>query len=522
MFSDLFTKRDKKVSHLIKLGDCLGRSLRENVMIFSIEAEDDTVTYLTESGKVITGQYILDEDIKIKDIHIQDVDVYKDAEKFDQFVNEKVSSMVSHIFNTDYSDADNSFGDILGLWENRLKIDSIQAKLMEKREKLASKQEILESNEFQNLVEVSPQLIEFLQENKEKVSSVPEIRNAVNLANTVSLAFDFPRMDFETLEEGKEYTLKDGTSESIYEMICRQELVKKELLESKRDFQAVWASNTKIKALAGLVLEESEEALAESLIEAIKEVPYLAMASKKAMTETFSKCLNENIQSGVISEDEVKKHSSRLFELKKDTRAALTESINAKYGINVANLTESISFGSLANTQVVIFEALSRLAPNASVLKKVLSEAAEMMKNKSGVESIDVSDYLNTILLESGYESLIESVSDDAFEVKSFKRICEDIIDEKKDSQYQSDETTGDEDENEKKEKKKKKSEKKDDDKEEEEKEEEEEEIEESDEGSDEPKTADDVVDDLDNLDSIIDTIVAHDESTEDDEEEDK
>ena len=40
MFSNLFEERDKTITHLVKLGDCIGRSLRENVSLFSIDSEN--------------------------------------------------------------------------------------------------------------------------------------------------------------------------------------------------------------------------------------------------------------------------------------------------------------------------------------------------------------------------------------------------------------------------------------------------------------------------------------------------
>ena len=59
MFSNLFEERDKTITHLVKLGDCLGRSLRENVSLFSINSQDGEVSFLTSSDKVITGKYTM-------------------------------------------------------------------------------------------------------------------------------------------------------------------------------------------------------------------------------------------------------------------------------------------------------------------------------------------------------------------------------------------------------------------------------------------------------------------------------
>ena len=460
MFSKLFDHRDKKITHLTKLGDCIGRSIRENVIIFSIESENDTVTYLTESGKVITGEYSLEGDIKLDRIVIQESDVYKDVDKFDSLVTDKVSALVSNICSTNYTSADNTLSDIFGLWENRLQIDSLQDKLQDKKNQLAEKESIIYTEEFQSLAEVTPQLVDFLKENFEKISLVPEIRNAVNLSNTVSQAFDFPRLSFDKLSEGGSYTLKDGTSDSIYDMICRQELIKRELLESKKDFDSIWASNSTVKSLAGMVYEKDDVVLAEALVESLKEVPYLAMASKKSLTQVFTKCLGYDNE--VISESDIQKLSSRIFELKKDVRIALTENINSRYGINIANLQESVTFKSLANTQVVIFEAVSRLSPKGSVLKRIVSEISEMLKGKSGVECIDVNDYISAVFREAGYAATLdESLDSNNLESLSLRRVTEDTLDEsaladsinekaskdaaKKDSLYPSDETLSDE-----------------------------------------------------------------------------
>ena len=539
MFSKLFDHRDKKITHLTKLGDCIGRSIRENVVIFSIESENDTVTYLTESGKVITGEYSLAGDITLSRISIQESDVYKDVDKFDSLVSDKVSSLVSNICSTNYTSADSTLSDIFGLWENRLQIDTLQDKLQDKKNQLAEKESILYTEEFQNLNEVTPQLVTFLQENFEKVSLVPEIRNAINLSNTVSEAFDFPKLSFAELSEGGSYTLKEGTSDSIYDMICRQELIKRELLESKKEFDSVWASNSTIKNLAGLVYEKDDVVIAQALVESLKDVPYLAMASKKSLTQVFTKCLG--LDNEVISESDIQKLSSKVFELKKDVRSALTENINSRYGINIANLQESVTFKSLANTQVVIFEAISRLAPKGSILKKTIGELSEMLKGKSGVECIDVNDYISEVFREAGYSAVLEeSFNKGSLASLSLRRVTKDTLDESalsdsvnekvskdaatKDSIYPTDETLSDEEleKGEEEEKKKKKKAKKEDKPEEESEEESEEEPEEELEESGAPKTEDEAIDDLSDLDDILKKITSDSEEEKEEEKESK
>ena len=290
MFSKLFEERDKTISLLVKLGDCLSRSLRENITLFSIDSNNAQVTYLTESNKVISGNYEIDSDVKINNIKVQDSSVFEDGEEFDGFVNEKIHTFVESIHYGEYASVDESFSDILSLWENRLKLGSVQRKLYEKSSRLEAVENIIDSEQFLKVLEIKPQLTEFLSENFDKISSVPEIKNAVNLSNSVANAFNFPYLSHEDLLYNGSYTLKEGVSPSIYEMICRQELVKKELVESKKNFDLIWADNAAIRKLSSMIFE-SDEAIVGALSEALKEVPYLALASKKSLNKTFSNCL---------------------------------------------------------------------------------------------------------------------------------------------------------------------------------------------------------------------------------------
>ena len=427
MFSNLFEERDKTITHLVKLGDCIGRSLRENVSLFSIDSANSQVSYVTNSGKVISGSFVIGEDISVKDLKVQDAAVFQDGEEFDKFVNEKIHSFVESVHYGEYSSADSSFDDVLSLWESRLKLSSIQNRLMEQSEKLSRIENIVESSEFQKLLEVTPQLQDFLKENLDKVITVPEVRNAVNLSNAVSHAFNFPRLTLEELEEQNEYTLKNGVNESIYEMICRQELVKRELLESKRNFDTVWADNTSIRKLASMIFE-SDEAVVGALSEALKEVPYLSLASKRSLFNTFTNCLANTDGIGV-SEKDIQNYSSKIFEWKKDVKEVFIDTINEKYGVNIQNLQNPASFKSLANTQVVIFEALSRLSPKSSVLKEVLSEMAFCLKNKSGVECIDVNDFLIEMFISVGYDCVLEEAETSDLPKVNFKRVSKDLID---------------------------------------------------------------------------------------------
>jgi len=128
MFSKLFEERDKTITHLVKLGDCIARSLRENVSLFAIDSNNSQVSYLTESGKVISGTYSTDQDVALDSIKVQDSSVFEDGEQLDSFVSEKISTFIESIHYGEYSSADESFSDVLSLWENRLKLSTVQAR----------------------------------------------------------------------------------------------------------------------------------------------------------------------------------------------------------------------------------------------------------------------------------------------------------------------------------------------------------------------------------------------------------
>jgi len=452
MFSRLFEERDKTITHLVKLGDCIGRSIRENVMLFSMDGNNDQVTYLSESGKVITGSFVINEDVTLKGIKVQDSSVFEDEETFDGFVNEKMSSFIENIHYSEYGQADDSFTDILSLWDSRLKLSGVQNRLQEQCAKLEETEKIIVSEAFQNLIEVTPQLNAFLSENLDRIVQVPEVRNAVNLSNAVSKAFNFPAITLEQLEEDGTYSLKRGVNESIYDMVCRQELIKKEIMESKRNFEMVWASSPSIKKLASMVFEDAESTV-NALSEALAEVPYLALASKKSLFETFSNCLASVDGAIGVTDKDIQEFASRIFEYKKDVKEVFINNINEKYGVNIQNLQDPASFKSLANTQVVIFEALSRLAPKGSVLKGILSEVAQTLKGKHGVECIDVNDFLLEMFVSAGYDSVLEEgtaskvdfqrITGQLSDIKNLVGNIEDQLHDK-DSDYESDENLED------------------------------------------------------------------------------
>ena len=281
MFEHLFENRNTTVTNLLKLGDCLGRSLRENIELFSIDSEQSKVAYLSESGKVISGNFDCREDLSLTKITVQESEIFSDNDVFDSFVDNKVTGFVGDLNADRFGDADNSFNEILSLWENRLKFQNVKKRLDEKAVVFGESQNIVGTVEFQRLLEIMPQVTDFLEEKREKIEKVQEVENAIKLSNSVSKAFNFPRLSYSALSEAGSYRVAKGINKSVYDLICKQELVRKELLESKKSFQDVWATNPKIRRLASLIFEDSSDVILENLVEAVVEVPYLALTTKR-------------------------------------------------------------------------------------------------------------------------------------------------------------------------------------------------------------------------------------------------
>lgn len=412
MFDLIFENRHKKVNQLLKATDSLARSLRENVALLSIDDSTKEVLFLTESNKVIRATYHIDDDLILSDMDVEDAEIFSDEERFDHIVGLKVSQFIEKIYEDDYVNAEGGFRSVLSLWENRIKFDQVRGKLREANERFNESHQIINTEAFSNFLEIIPQLVTFLKENADTITDIPEIKNGSRLSETVAKAFDFDKLSYEDLTRLNSYHPHTEFSDSVYEMICKQELIKKEVLESKTNFESIWATNQKIGELASLVFEKDKEKIAKSLVECVVEVPYLALASKKQLFDTVKSNLSIS-ESEVIKDEAIKKYVANIFEMKKPIKGLFSNLLSEKYGVNINNLKDIPSFRSLINTQVVIFETLSKLSPKGSVQRKVLTEVSQLLKNKNGVESIDVNDYLQILFESAGYDTNEDIVIED-------------------------------------------------------------------------------------------------------------
>lgn len=401
-----FNKRNGKVSDLNLLADSLGHSLREGVALFSIDDSASKVTFVTESGKIIEGNYYISEDtIILENIENYDGEVFKDDDKFDSGIKNQISSFIDGIYNEQLPEAGDAFNGILESWSQRISFNTTVEKLEEKSEKFNNTFNILQTKEFDRFMELSENISNFLKENKDKIVGIPEIANAIRLAGTISEAFNLPRVSLDSLES---YEVNKHHVKSIYEMVCSQELVKKEILESKKSFENVWISEPCISNLATKIFE-SEDEIAQALIEAFIEIPYISLISKSQLSRTISnslKTLHEDVQH---SKTDLKDFVSLLFEMKKPLKELVGNILHEKYGVNINNLKEVPTFKTLINTQSHIFECLAKIAPRSSVIKETLANVSEMLKGKNGVEAIDVNAGINYLFTESGLSEVFDT-----------------------------------------------------------------------------------------------------------------
>lgn len=419
MLDSIFENRDKKLNKILKIGSFLGRALRENVELFKFDAETERAFYLTENKKIVSGKIT---ESMLTNIEVIDASTYLEEKSFNKLVEGHINKWLGDLYRDKYNDAQKDFSIALSLWDERLKLNKLNKILDQKAISISENKDILKTPQFKKLVEITPSLVKFLKENKDKISTISEIKNGVILSNTVANAFGFPKLSYKKLQENKKFEIdSDEHSSTIFDLITKQELIKKELLESKKNFDLIWITDKKITRLANCI-NESEDETQKSLASVINSIPYFCILSKKQISEMFNSILN--VSEEIVPFKEIQKYASYIFESKKSVKNEIIKILNEKYGINVQNLKDVPSYRSLLNTQIVIFETLRRLLPKDSVNRPVLKEAIELLKEKDGVEAIDVNDLIHKIFTEATYSFISEAVMSRYLD---FDRIADDL-----------------------------------------------------------------------------------------------
>jgi hypothetical protein len=419
MLTNLIENRGKEFSNLVKIGDYLARSLRENVELFYVE--NGKVTYLTESGGVINANYSFKPNLKLTNIEIEDSSILENREAFDLMTNKKVSNLLSNLLESDYHTAENQFEEILNLFETKLSYERIKERLNDKISRFGADTKIVSTPQFQKVSEVKDKIVEFLKENKE-ILDIPEIKNGLKLSTVVSKAFNLPKITLEQLAENKTFSLKGSTDSTIYDHLCKQELIAKELLEAKENFDTTWANNELISELASMVYDKRSK-VEEKVAEIVTNIPYFALATKKQISNIIENSLS--LSDVKISNKDITNFVSNIFEMKKPVKDYIINLLNEKYGINVNNLTDVPTFNNLLKTEMVVLASLAKLAPKNSVIKQTLFELANSLKDKNGAESIDVADFLNEIFSSAGYKKQLNETN--LLQYLDFAQVADDL-----------------------------------------------------------------------------------------------
>ena len=420
MLTNLIENRGKEFSNLIKIGDFLARTLRENVELFNVE--EGIVTYLTESGSVVSGKYSFKPTLKLSKIIVEESSVLEDKKAFESATDKKVMGLLSNLLEDDYQKAEGSFDKILSMFETKLSYDRIKTRLQEKVERFGEQTKIMSSPEFQRVNEIKDKLVSFLKENKSIIQSAG-IRNGMKLAALVSTSFDLPKMTIKQLQESKEFKVSVVGKSSIYEHLCRKELIQKELLEAKEGFDRIWVDNKNIQDLASMIFENNEEDLRHQVAQVVSESPYFALATKKQLSKLIQNSLSMNEVK--VSGKDLKLFTSKIFEMKGPVKRYVLEILNEKYGIDVRKLSEVPTFRTLVMTEAEIFSQLAKHAPTGSLIRKTLMEFSRSLKTKNGSESIDLADFLNEVFTESDYTSSLNETS--LMDYMDFSRVADDL-----------------------------------------------------------------------------------------------
>jgi hypothetical protein len=308
------------------------------------------------------------------------------------------------------------FEDIISAFRYRNKINETRESLYNKMSRFGDKTVICPTVEYAKLVELKESIVSFLSENKEEISSIQDIVNGMRLGSALDKAFDSPKCDLEDIE-GKTFGVPQNRKESLYEMICRQELVSREIMESKQSFSNMWAGHDGMSKLASCIYE-STSLMEEALLNVIEDVPYFALASKSDINSVLS-AIYEVTNPGTVSKKDIREYVSRIFESKKPAKVEVVKILSENYGVNINNLKFVPSFNNLAKVHSVIFEALSQVCTESQVLKEGFREFSKFIKDRSGVEVLTVNDYVLECFEEAGLDIMEEDFMSKTVDIES-------------------------------------------------------------------------------------------------------
>jgi len=420
MLTNLIENRGKEFSNLIKIGDYLARTLRENVELFSVE--DGVATYLTENGSVISGKYAFKPTLKLSKIVVEDADILNNKKAFEEATDKKVMNVLSNLMEDDYQSAEGSFDKILSMYETKLTYERIKNRLEEKTQRFGESTKITSSKEFQRVNEIRDQLVTFLKENEEMLQSTG-MKTGMKLVNLVSTSFDLPKRTVDQIQEAKEIEVKFIGKTNLYEHLCRKELIQKELLEAKQNFDNIWIDSNSVQDLASMIFESDIDSVRHQVAQTISDAPYLALATKKQITNLLHNSLSMNEIK--TSQKDLNKFAGKIYEMKKPIKQYVLDVLNEKYGIDVRKLDEVPTFRTLAMTEGEILAQIAKHAPTGSIIEKTLMEFVNTLQTKNGAESIDLAVFLEELFQDAGHGDTLNEAN--LMDYMDFTKVADDL-----------------------------------------------------------------------------------------------
>ena len=420
MLTNLIENRGKEFSNLIKIGDYLARTLRENVELFSVE--DGVATYLTENGSVISGQYAFKPTLKLSKVVVEDAEILENKKAFEEATDKKVMHVLSNLLEDDYQSAEGSFDKILSMYETKLTYERIKDRLQEKTERFGESTKITSSEEFQRVNEIKDQLVEFLKENEDLLQSTG-MKTGMKLVNLVSTSFDLPKRTADQLQESGEIEVKFIGKTNLYEHLCRKELIQKELLEAKHNFDNIWVNSDSVQDLASMIFESDTDNVRHQVAQVISDAPYLALATKKQITSLLHNSLS--MSEVKVTQKDLNKFAGTIYEMKKPVKQYVLDVLNEKYGIDVRKLDEVPTFKTLTMTEGEIITQIAKHATTGSIIEKTLTEFVDSLATKNGAEAIDLAMFLEGLFTEAGHGETLNEAS--LMDYMDFTKVADDL-----------------------------------------------------------------------------------------------
>ena len=393
----LLENRNKNLTNLHKAADYLSRGLRENFKVFNVNSKESTVQFLSENENIITCSYkTKGSSVILENATTDTVNNYLSANRIDGIVLTGISSFVADLRESRFDKADTSFTDVLNLFEDRNNLESLRYKFNKHADSFSKNTTIVESSEFRKAQEAKEAFTKFITENRETLMQNKDLKDSAGIVNAMSsvLGSDI-RLTLENINNSKklEIDLKEGNN--LYEMVCKQELMRQELIESKENFSDVWSTNQAIQELASCIFSD-DKTLVETMEKVIEEVPYFSFATKTDLNETLTSIYEVNSTDTILKKD-IKKFVSKIYETKKPVKEKLITLLSEKYGVNVTNLKFVPTFSNLSKTHSVFFEVLS-MCMEEGILQDVSKDLSKYLSNKGGVEVLEVNDMIQECL----------------------------------------------------------------------------------------------------------------------------